>query len=72
MKLLIINKKNLSRLCGLNGFKISELAASLGVSDTLLYRAAEFPAEYPGTFKKLEAALKNRTVPSHGVEVLRG
>ncbi len=62
MKHLEINPKNLRRLCGLNGFTVRELAESLDVSETLLYRAAANPREYPNRFAQLEHKLPIRTM----------
>lgn len=63
MKPLIINAKNLRALCGLNGFRIRDLAAHLGVSESLLYRAADHPDDYPARYAELEKLLPIRQRP---------
>jgi len=58
-----INTKNLRRLCGLNGFRVRDLAVRLGVSDALLYRAVKEPTAYPRRYAQIEEALAIREIP---------
>ena len=57
-----LTEKNLRFVAGLNGYTVRKLAASMKCSDALLYRACQWPADYPATYARICAVLKRRTV----------
>lgn len=57
-----ITTENVRFICGLNGLTVTELAAKLGCSDTMVYLATREPERYPNFYPRICALLPRRTV----------
>lgn len=66
-----INRKNLKRICGLNGTTPSELATCIGRHRDTIYKALRNPEHFKPTVREIEKALPIRRLPKRE-EVLHG
>lgn len=55
-----ITAETLRYIAGLNGYTVTELAAKMDCSDTLLYQACRAPDVYPGRYAELCKILPRR------------